>query len=254
MWVGVVSIFPDMFRALTSEGVVARAIAAGTLVVDVENPRNHADDRHSTVDDRPYGGGPGMVMKVEPLERSIAALKQRAGGPARTIYLSPQGEQLQQRKVESLAREERLVFVAGRYEGIDERVIEASVDEQISLGDFVLTGGELPVMVVIDAVARYLPGTLGNAESAEAESHRSGLLDWAHYTRPDLVAGRSVPPVLLGGDHETIRRFRLRDALGRTYERRPDLLSRRTLSDEERRLLSEYLEQPGRVDASRHMR
>jgi len=243
MWVGVVSIFPDMFRALTSEGVVARAIAAGTLVVDVENPRNHADDRHSTVDDRPYGGGPGMVMKVEPLERSIAALKQRAGGPARTIYLSPQGEQLQQRKVESLAREERLVFVAGRYEGIDERVIEASVDEQIS-----------PVMVVIDAVARYLPGTLGNAESAEAESHRSGLLDWAHYTRPDLVAGRSVPPVLLGGDHETIRRFRLRDALGRTYERRPDLLSRRTLSDEERRLLSEYLEQPGRVDASRHMR
>jgi tRNA (guanine37-N1)-methyltransferase len=254
MWVGVVSIFPDMFRALTSEGVVARAIAAGTLVVDVENPRNHADDRHSTVDDRPYGGGPGMVMKVEPLERAIAALKQRAGGPARTIYLSPQGEQLQQRRVESLAREERLVFVAGRYEGIDERVIEASVDEQISLGDFVLTGGELPVMVVIDAVARYLPGTLGNAESAEAESHRSGLLDWAHYTRPDLVAGRSVPPVLLGGDHETIRRFRLRDALGRTYERRPDLLSRRTLSDDERRLLSEYLEQPGRVDASRHMR
>jgi tRNA (guanine37-N1)-methyltransferase len=252
MWLGVVSIFPDMFRALTSEGVVARAIASGTLVVEVENPRNHAEDRHSTVDDRPYGGGPGMVMKVEPLERAIASLKQRAGGPARTIYLSPQGEQLQQRKVEALAREERLIFVAGRYEGIDERVIEASVDEQISLGDFVLTGGELPVMVVIDAVARYLPGTLGNAESAEAESYRSGLLDWAHYTRPEQVVGRSVPPVLLGGDHETIRRFRLRDALGRTYERRPDLLSRRTLSDEERRLLSEYLEQPGRVDAPRH--
>jgi tRNA (guanine37-N1)-methyltransferase len=254
MWVGVVSIFPDMFRALTSEGVVARAIAASTLVVDVENPRDHTEDRHSTVDDRPYGGGPGMVMKVEPLERAIAALKQRAGGPVRTIYLSPQGERLQQPKVESLAREERLIFVAGRYEGIDERVIEASVDEQISLGDFVLTGGELPVMVVIDAVARYLPGTLGNAESAEAESYRSGLLDWAHYTRPEQVVGRSVPPVLLGGDHEAIRRFRLRDALGRTYERRPDLLSRRTLSDEERRLLSEYLEQPGRVDAPRHMR
>jgi tRNA (guanine37-N1)-methyltransferase len=254
MWMGVVSIFPDMFRALTSEGVVARAIAASTLVVDVENPRDHTEDRHGTVDDRPYGGGPGMVMKVEPLERAIAALKQRAGGPVRTIYLSPQGERLQQPKVESLAREERLIFVAGRYEGIDERVIEASVDEQISLGDFVLTGGELPVMVVIDAVARYLPGTLGNAESAEAESYRSGLLDWAHYTRPEQVVGRSVPPVLLGGDHETIRRFRLRDALGRTYERRPDLLSRRTLSDEERRLLSEYLEQPGRVDAPRHMR
>jgi len=254
MWVGVVSIFPEMFGTLTSEGVVARAIAAGTLVLDVENPRNHADDRHNTVDDRPYGGGPGMVMKVEPLEHAIAALKQRAGGPARTVYLSPQGERLEQRKVESLAREERLIFVAGRYEGIDERVVDASVDEQISLGDYVLTGGELPVMVVIDAVARYLPGTLGNAESAEAESYRAGLLDWAHYTRPEQIAGRPVPPVLLGGDHETIRRFRLRDALGRTYERRPDLLSRRTLSDEERRLLSEYLEQPGRVDASRHMR
>ncbi len=254
MWVGVVSIFPEMFGALTTEGVVARAIAAGTLVVDVENPRDHADDRHSTVDDRPYGGGPGMVMKVEPLERAIAALKRRAGGPVRTVYLSPQGERLQQRKVEALAREERLIFVAGRYEGIDERIIDASVDEQISLGDFVLTGGELPVMVVIDAVARYLPGTLGNAESAEAESYRSGLLDWAHYTRPEQVGNRSVPPVLLGGDHETIRRFRLRDALGRTYERRPDLLARRALSDEERRLLGEYLEQPGRVDAPRQMR
>jgi tRNA (guanine37-N1)-methyltransferase len=254
MWVGVVSIFPEMFGALTGEGVVARAIAAGTLVVDVENPRDHAEDRHSTVDDRPYGGGPGMVMKVEPLERAIEALKRRAGGPARTVYLSPQGERLQQRKVESLAREERLIFVAGRYEGIDERVIDASVDEQISLGDFVLTGGELPVMVVIDAVARYLPGTLGNAESAEAESYRSGLLDWAHYTRPEQVANRSVPSVLLGGDHEAIRRFRLRDALGRTYERRPDLLARRALSAEERRLLGEYLEQPGRVDAPRQMR
>jgi tRNA (guanine37-N1)-methyltransferase len=254
MWVGVVSIFPEMFGALTGEGVVARAIAAGTLVVDVENPRDHAEDRHSTVDDRPYGGGPGMVMKVEPLERAIEALKRRSGGPATTVYLSPQGERLQQRKVESLAREERLIFVAGRYEGIDERVIDASVDEQISLGDFVLTGGELPVMVVIDAVARYLPGTLGNAESAEAESYRSGLLDWAHYTRPEQVEDRSVPAVLLGGDHEAIRRFRLRDALGRTYERRPDLLARRALSDEERRLLGEYLEQPGRVDAPRQMR
>jgi tRNA (guanine37-N1)-methyltransferase len=254
MWVGVVSIFPEMFRTLTSEGVVARAIAAGALNLVVENPRDYAEDRHNTVDDRPYGGGPGMVMKVEPLLRAIDALKLRAGGTARTVYLSPQGERLAQRRVESLAREERLIFVAGRYEGIDERVIEASVDEQISLGDFVLTGGELPVMVVIDAVARYLPGTLGNTESAEAESYRSGLLDWAHYTRPDQVMGRSVPPVLLGGDHETIRRFRLRDALGRTYERRPDLLARRALSAEERRLLGEYLEQPGRVDAPGQMR
>lgn len=254
MWVGVVSIFPDMFRALTSEGVVARAVAGGALNLVVENPRDYADDRHSTVDDRPYGGGPGMVMKVDPLLRAIDALKHRAGGPTRTVYMSPQGERLQQRRVEELAREERIIFVAGRYEGIDERVIEASVDEQISLGDFVLTGGELPVMVVIDAVARYLPGTLGNAESVEAESYRSGLLDWAHYTRPEHVMGRSVPPVLLGGDHETIRRFRLRDALGRTYERRPDLLAQRALSEEERRLLDEYLEQPGRVDAPRQLR
>jgi tRNA (guanine37-N1)-methyltransferase len=248
MWVGVVSIFPDMFRSLTGEGVVARAIANGTLVLSIENPRDHAEDRHSTVDDRPYGGGPGMVMKVAPLMRAIDALKQRAGGSVRTVYLSPQGERLDQRRVEALAREPRLVFVAGRYEGIDERVVDAVVDEQISLGDFVLTGGELPVMVVIDAVARYLPGTLGNAESAVTESHRSGLLDWAHYTRPEHVNGRSVPTVLLGGDHEEIRRYRLRDALGRTYERRPDLLSKRALLDEELRLLDDYLEQAGRLE------
>ena len=243
MWVGVVSIFPEMFRMLTGEGVVARAIANGALNLVIENPRSHADDRHSTIDDRPYGGGPGMVMKVDPLVRAVDALKQRAGGPTRTLYLTPQGERLEQRKVEALARQERLVFIAGRYEGIDERVIEGVVDEQISIGDFVLTGGELPVMVVIDAVARYLPGTLGNAESAEAESYRSGLLDWAHYTRPEHALGRSVPTVLLGGDHEAIRRHRLRDALGRTYERRPDLLTRRLLSHEEQQLLGDYLEQ-----------
>jgi len=248
MWVGVVSIFPEMFRTLTSEGVVARAIATGALNLVVENPRDYAEDRHNTVDDRSYGGGPGMVMKVGPLVRAIDALKQRARGPVRTVFLSPQGERLQQHRVESLSREERLIFVAGRYEGIDERVIEGSVDDQISLGDFVLTGGELPVMVVIDAMARYLPGPLGNAESADAEPYRAGLLDWAHYTRPEHVMGRSVPAVLLGGDHEAIRRFRLRDALGRTYERRPDLLARRALSDEERRLLGEYLEQPGRIE------
>jgi len=252
MWIGVVSIFPSMFQALTGEGVVARAIAQRTLDIVIENPRDHADDRHSTVDDRPYGGGPGMVMKVLPLLRAVAALKARADGPARTVYLSPQGERLGQNRVEALAREERLVFIAGRYEGIDERVVESIVDEKISLGDFVLTGGELPVMVVIDAVARYLPGTLGNAESSQAESYRSGRLDWAHYTRPEHVIGRSVPPVLLGGDHEAIRRWRLRDALGRTYESRPDLLSQRRLSVEERGLLEDYLVQPGRVDWPGH--
>lgn len=241
MWVGVVSIFPEMFRALTGEGVVARAIAQGTLELVVENPRDHTDDRHNTVDDRPYGGGPGMVMKVEPMLRAIDAQKRRAKGPVRTVYMSPQGERLVQSTVLRLAREERLLFIAGRYEGVDERVIEQAVDEEISLGDFVLTGGELPVMAVIDAVARHLPGTLGNAESAESESFREGLLDWAHFTRPETTSGRAVPATLLSGDHAAVRRWRLRDALGRTYERRPELLSRRRLSAEERLLLGDYL-------------
>jgi tRNA (guanine37-N1)-methyltransferase len=241
MWIGVVSIFPNMFGALTGEGVVARAVAAGALTLDLENPRDHTQDRHASVDDRPYGGGPGMVMKAEPLLRAVAALKQRAGGPVRTIYLSPQGERLAQAKVEALAAQERLLLIAGRYEGIDERVVGAVVDEEISLGDFVVTGGELPVMVVVDALARELPGTLGNADSAQSESYRSGLLDWPHFTRPELVDGRPVPPVLLSGDHATIERWRLSSALGRTYQRRPDLLSARRLSRQERVLLAEYL-------------
>jgi len=245
MWIGIVSLFPAMFRTLTDEGVVARAVANGALTLDFENPRDHTTDRHATVDDRPYGGGPGMVMKVAPLISAIDALKRRAGGPVRTIYVSPQGERLSQAKVEKLAAEPRLVLVAGRYEGIDERVVDACIDEQISLGDFVLTGGELPAMVMIDAMARHLPGTLGNAESIEAESFRNGLLDWAHYTRPEVESGRPVPTELLGGDHEAIRRHRLRDALGRTYERRPELLAHRALSSEERELLGEYLNRTG---------
>jgi tRNA (guanine37-N1)-methyltransferase len=245
MWVGVVSIFPEMFRALTDEGVVARAITQDTLALTIENPRDHTEDRHNTVDDRPYGGGPGMVMKVEPLLRAIEALKRRANGLVRTVYMSPQGERLVQSTVERLAAEERLLFIAGRYEGIDERVIDDVVDEEISLGDFVLTGGELPVMAVIDAVARYLPGTLGNAESADCESFREGLLDWAHFTRPERVLDRSVPAALLSGDHAAVRQWRLRDALGRTYERRPDLLSKRQMSAEERLLLDDYLVTPG---------
>ena len=241
MWVGVASIFPSMFGALTGEGVVARAIAAHTLTLDIGNPRDHADDRHATVDDRPYGGGPGMVMKAEPLLRAIAALKQRAGGSVRTIYMSPQGKRLTQAKVEALAQQQRLLFVAGRYEGIDERVVDAAVDEELSLGDFVVTGGELPVMVVVDAIARHLPGTLGNAQSAQAESHRAGLLDWPHFTRPERLDDAAVPAVLLGGDHAAIEGWRLTAALGRTYQRRPDLLAGRRLSARERALLTDYL-------------
>jgi tRNA (guanine37-N1)-methyltransferase len=241
MWIGVASIFPNMFGALTGEGVVARAIASGGLTLDFENPRDYTEDRHATVDDRPYGGGPGMVMKAEPLLRAIAALQRRSGGAARTIYMSPQGESLTQAKVEALAQQQRLLFIAGRYEGVDERAVEAAVDEEISLGDFVVTGGELPAMVVIDAIARHLPGTLGNAESAQAESHRAGLLDWPHFTRPERLHGAAVPAVLLGGDHAAIDRWRLTAALGRTYQRRPDLLAGRRLSARERALLTDYL-------------
>jgi tRNA (guanine37-N1)-methyltransferase len=252
VWVGVVSLFPDAFSALTAQGVVARAIEAGILDVTFENPREHAHDRHRTVDDRPYGGGPGMVMKVDPLLAAIEAVCARAPVPPRRLYLSPQGRTLDQTRVEALAREEALVLVAGRYEGIDERVIECAVDEEISLGDFVLTGGELPIMVVLDAVARHLPGVLGNAESASMESHRDGLLDCPHYTRPETAAGRTVPSALLSGDHEATRRWRLKMALARTFERRPDLLVRRALGAEERELLKAYLAERATGAAAQH--
>jgi len=245
MWIGVVTLFPEMLRALSGQGVVARAIAEGILEVDVENPRDFAYDRHRTVDDRPYGGGPGMVMKVEPLLGAIAALKARARMPVRTVYLSPQGPVLDQARVERLAGERGLVLVAGRYEGIDERAIQCAIDEELSLGDFVVTGGELPAMVLIDAVSRFLPGTLGNAGSILEESHRGGLLDCPHYTRPERVLDLEVPAALLSGDHDATRRWRLMMALGRTYERRPELLARRSLSAEERQLLQAYLSEQG---------
>jgi tRNA (guanine37-N1)-methyltransferase len=247
MWVGVVSLFPEMMRIISEQGVLARAIERGVLQFDLQNPRDFAEDRHSTVDDRPYGGGPGMVMKVAPLLAAIEASKAQAPKAstesARVVYLSPQGATLNQASVQRLASEPALVLVAGRYEGIDERLMDEVIDEELSIGDYVLTGGELPVMVVMDAVARCLPGTLGNPESADYESHRNGLLDCPHYTRPDSVLGRQVPNVLLSGDHEAIRRWRLGESLRRTYERRPDMLARRSLSVEERQLLGEHFEQ-----------
>jgi tRNA (guanine37-N1)-methyltransferase len=244
MWVGVVSIFPEVFAAIRSAGVVARALTRGVLELDIVTPRDYTTDRHRTVDDRPYGGGPGMVMKAEPLEAALNDLRGRAPAPVHTVYMSPQGKRLTQARVEQLAREGALVFLAGRYEGIDERVIASMIDEELSLGDYVVTGGELPTMVVIDAVARHLPGTLGNAESTEEESHRAGLLDCPHYTRPEDVGGRVVPTVLLSGDHEAVRRWRKKMRLGRTFERRPDLLAHRALTDEERTLLEEYFQEP----------
>ncbi len=240
VWVAVVSIFPEAFAALTRHGVVARAIATGVMALRIENPRDHTRDRHRTVDDRPYGGGAGMVMKFAPVMAAVDAARAAAPGPVRVIYLTPQGRVLDQARVEALAHEAALVLIAGRYEGIDERVIEACVDEEISIGDFVLSGGELPAMVLLDAVARQLPGTLGNAESIDAESHRAGLLDCPAYTRPDAIDDRRVPAPLLGGDHAAIVRYRRKVALGRTYERRPDLLTGRALDGDTRKLLNEY--------------
>ena len=241
--VEVITLFPEMFAAITDYGITSRAVKHGPLRLTCWNPRNYTTDRHQTVDDRPFGGGPGMVMKIKPLEDALLDAKQALGRPAKVIYLSPQGRKLTQAAVRELAQEEALILIAGRYEGIDERFIEAHVDEEWSIGDYVLSGGELPAMVLIDAMTRLLPGALGHANSAEEDSFTDGLLDCPHYTRPEVYAGRRVPEVLLGGNHEHIRRWRLQQSLGRTYERRADLLDCRSLSGEEKELLAEYLRQ-----------
>ena len=237
MWVGVVSLFPEMIKTIAATGVMSRAIDTGGLRLEVFNPRDHAVDRHATVDDRPYGGGPGMVMMVEPLLAAINEAKTQAPEPPKVIYLSPQGRRLDQRAVVALAAEKSLVLLAGRYEGIDERVVELCVDVELSIGDYVLTGGELAAMVVVDAVCRFLPGTLGNSESLTQESHLDGLLDYPHYTRPEKAGGLDVPPVLLSGNHRAVEVWRKRAALRRTWERRPDLLANRCLTDAELELL-----------------
>ena len=240
MKIGVVSLFPNEVRQVTRFGVVGRAAERGLIDLDVENPRDHAEDVHRTVDDRPYGGGPGMVMRYEPLAKAIRALKGRLPAGVPVLALSPQGAQFDQAAAERLAALEGFVLVAGRYEGIDERLIEAEVDEELSLGDFVVSGGELPAMLVIDAVTRLLPDVLGAAESAEEDSFSAGLLDHPHYTRPENVEGRNVPAVLLSGDHRRIARGRLQQALERTLLRRPDLLRNDDLTAEQRELLDEH--------------
>jgi len=246
MWIGVVSLFPEMFEAITRHGVTGRAVEKGRIALEFWNPRDYASDRHRTVDDRPYGGGPGMLMKVDTLRAAIHAARERAelatGTRAKVIYLSPQGRRLDQRGVQELASGPPLVVVAGRYEGIDERVVEADIDEEWSIGDYVLSGGELPAMVLIDAAARLVPGVLGHQDSAVEDSFNDGLLDCPHYTRPEEVDGRRVPEVLLSGHHGAIRRWRLKQSLGRTWLRRPDLLEGRTLSTEQRELLEEFIE------------
>jgi tRNA (guanine37-N1)-methyltransferase len=249
MWLGIVSLFPEMIWAEAKTGVVGRAIDNGVLALEVFNPRDFAGDKHRTVDDRPYGGGPGMVMLVEPLLAAIEAARQAAvvavgaATSPRVVYLSPQGPRLTQDRVAQLAEREAMILVAGRYEGIDERVTQLGVDEELSVGDYVLSGGELPALVVLDAVCRLLPGTLGNAASAIEESHLDGLLDYPHYTRPETARGMQTPAVLMSGDHRAIQRWRRKAALQRTWERRPDLLTGRALSGEDRQLLEELFEE-----------
>lgn len=254
MHIGVVTLFPPMFEAVTGYGVSGRAVKEGRLCVDLWNPRDFTRDRHRTVDDRPYGGGPGMVMLYDPLVAAIQAARAGVAG-ARVLYLSPQGRRLDQDGVRELAERPGFVLVAGRYEGIDERVVDAVVDEEWSIGDYVLSGGELAAMVVIDAVTRLLPGALGHEDSAREDSFVDGLLDYPHYTRPELAGDRQVPTVLLSGDHGEVGRWRLKQALGRTWQRRPDLLAGLELGPERRALLEEFIRErreaagAGREDA-----
>ncbi len=239
----VITLFPEQFELFAGDGVTARAARRGLVRLVTWNPRDFTDDPHRTVDDRPYGGGPGMVMKVEPLRSAIEAARTAAaaeGVESRVAYLSPQGRTLAQADIVDIARAPGWILLAGRYEGVDERLIESQVDEEWSIGDYVLSGGELPAMVVMDAAIRLLPGALGHADSAAQDSHADGLLDCPHYTRPEVIGGRAVPGVLLSGDHAAIARWRHQQALGRTSQRRPDLLQARGLTDEERALLDQY--------------
>ncbi|MEE4218084.1 MAG: tRNA (guanosine(37)-N1)-methyltransferase TrmD [Xanthomonadales bacterium] len=247
MRVQVITLFPEEFGPLVDLGVTGRAIREGTVQLEMLNPRDFATDRHRTVDDRPYGGGPGMVMAVEPLRSTIRAARDRAGEGARVALLSPQGQVVDQAAIRELAQRQELILVCGRYEGIDERLIELEVDEEWSIGDYVLSGGELAAAVMIDAVTRLLPGVLGDEQSAQQDSFTEGLLDCQHYTRPEQVEDMSVPPVLLSGDHGAIERWRRKQSLGRTWLRRPDLLDRLELDDEAKVLLAEFQaeEKPG---------
>jgi tRNA (guanine37-N1)-methyltransferase len=240
----VITIFPGMFDALLDFGITRRALDEGLFDLRTWDPRDFTEDAYRRVDDRPYGGGPGMVMMAQPLQRAIEAAvsRQKEGGVARprVVLMSPQGERLSERLVRELASEDGLVFIAGRYEGIDERLVQQSVDREVSIGDYVTSGGELPAMVVIDCVVRRLPGSLNDAQSAAQDSFSAGLLDWPHYTRPEAWKDSAVPPVLLSGNHTAIERWRRKQALGRTHERRPELLEAASLTREDRQLLDEY--------------
>lgn len=239
----VVTLFPEMVATIAEFGVVGRAQRNERVTLETVNPRDHTSDVHRTVDDRPYGGGPGMVMKCEPLAGAVAAARKRSPRGSPVVYLSPQGAVFDQATAKRYAELPGLILVAGRYEGVDERFIESQVDEELSIGDFVLSGGEVPAMAVIDAVVRLLPGVLGDDDSAAQDSFMEGLLDHPHYTRPEDYDGLSVPEVLLSGDHAKVARWRLKQALGRTNERRPDLIEKLDLTDEQQALLDNYLKE-----------
>jgi len=243
MQMQVVTLFPNLVHTIVEYGVVGRAVARDIISLGCKNPRDFADDVHRTVDDRPYGGGPGMVMKYEPAAAAIASAKEQLPASAPVICLSPQGAVFDQGTARRLAELPGMILLAGRYEGIDERLIESVVDEELSLGDFVLSGGEIAAMAVIDAVTRLLPGVLGDEASAAQDSFMDGLLDHPHYTRPEVIDGRRVPEVLLSGNHARIAQWRYQQALGRSFCRRPDLLEKLDLSDQQQLLLDEYLEE-----------
>lgn len=245
MRIDVVTLFPEMLRGYARYGVLARAFERRLMSLHTWNPRDYSQDRQQRVDDRPYGGGAGMVMMAEPLQKAIRAARAQQTSSCRVIYMNPQGKPLKQDAINGMAKAEGLILIAGRYKGIDERVVECEVDEQWSLGDYVISGGELAAMVVIEAVSRHIPNVLGNEDSAGEDSFMDGLLDCPHYTRPLEFEKRQVPKVLLSGNHEAIRRWRLKQALGRTMQRRPDLLSRHTLNREERELLNNYVSEHG---------
>jgi len=236
----VVSLFPQMIREALDHGVIGRAQERGVFAVDYFDPRDYTSDAHRTVDDRPYGGGPGMVLMVEPMRSAMHAAAALLPPGSRRVYLGADGRRFEQSMAREACRWPGLLLVAGRYEGLDERLIEHEIDEEWSIGDYVLSGGELPALVVIDAIVRLMPGTLGSAESALQESFSDGLVDWPHYTRPQVLDGHEVPAVLASGDHAAIHRWRLQQALGRTWLRRPELLERRGMSEQERELLEEF--------------
>ena len=240
--IDIITLFPDMVLSLADYGVVGRAIENKLVVIEALNPRDFSTDRHHRVDDRPYGGGPGMVMQMEPLQKAIQKATQNTS-ESHVVCLSAQGKRLEHADVQRLGAYPHLVLVAGRYEGIDERLIEAEVDEEICIGDYVVSGGELPAMVLVDALVRQIPGALGHEDSAAQDSFVDGLLDCPHYTRPESIEGQVVPEVLLGGDHNAIEKWRTKQSLGRTYLRRPDLIVKMDLSEEQRTLLAEYLKE-----------